>query len=178
MLKNLKYAEKMMDQRVKKILIYSNGVSKILDIINKKCNYSVYATYSYNNHENEIQEDEFSKYYDYFDCVICAEVFEHFTDPFFNFQNVIKFLRPGGWLVGTTGSVEQYAKLFKNDPTYYLTKNPISGHSSFYTESSIEILSNKLGVINRTTIADVNGHDQRKWRIAFGLYTKKSNNLL
>jgi hypothetical protein len=168
-LKNsLKYGETIMKRKAHKILIHGNGMSQSLDILNNDELYAgnVYATYSCTGHPHEIiRLDEIKN--GEFDIVISAEVFEHFCHPIYEFDLMKKFICPGGCIVGTTGSKEKYAELIPDIPYSYLASKARNGHQALYSKESIQIISEKLGLLNYTQFASDEGHDARKWRIAF-----------
>jgi len=170
LLRSLQIAEENLRKKPQRVLIYGNGMSKIISLLNSGGNsFQVFATFSYTGHPNEITQREFPKYYQTFDCIIAAEVFEHFVNPINDFANMLKFLKPKGWIVGTTGSLEQYSKIHLENPLHYLFGNPSNGHVAFYSRESIGVLATKLGLIDNTDLASQFGHDSRKWRIILGL---------
>lgn len=167
-LDSILYVEYLAKVKMNRILIIGNGLSKALTkLISSPYNYEVYAFDSFLNHPQEIKSEDQNLYYNSFDCIVSAEVYEHFLDPLNDFNNLKSFVRAGGWIVGTTGSVEQYSKLFPERPYYYITDNPKSGHSSFYSYKSITSIARQLNYIDYSRLASEEGHDSRKWRITF-----------
>lgn len=168
LINSLEYGELLIGRIPNKILIHGNGLSKALENLNslEKYNGRVYATFSYTGHKNEINDMNFVNRNEY-DLIIAAEVFEHFSDPVKEFGLLQTFLTVGGCMVGTTGSVEKFKEQYPEDPYRYLIAQPRNGHLCFYSKSAIEIISEKLNLLNCSQFTSVADFDLKKWRIAY-----------
>jgi len=87
--------------------------------------------------------------------VVSTEVAEHFSNPLAEFKQIKNILRKGGWTTHSTTCkdrvVKNYIGNFGKTLEYMIgdvMKN--AGHVSFYTKKSIDILANKLDMINKS----------------------------
>jgi SAM-dependent methyltransferase len=77
-----------------------------------------------------------------FDMVTMTEVFEHLTRPVDELRNVVAAMRPGGFLIGTTGWVDRMDTDF---PLWWY--KGAQTHISFLSTKSFAIIAKKLGCL-------------------------------
>ncbi|MBW8190070.1 class I SAM-dependent methyltransferase [Neiella marina] len=72
-----------------------------------------------------------------YDFVTCTEAIEHFHNPQYEWQQLLRLIRPGGWLAIMTklvGTPEQFANWhYKQDPT----------HVSFFSQATFKFLASR-----------------------------------
>lgn len=79
---------------------------------------------------------------DHFDIITMTEVFEHFTDPVKEIAALLKALKPGGIIYGTTGMADRVQGSLKD--WWYLK---CYTHTLFLTRRGFATLCRKLGVL-------------------------------
>lgn len=77
-----------------------------------------------------------------FDVITMTEVFEHFTDPFKEIESIVKCLKSGGILYGTTGMADRVQGSY-GDWKYLKALT----HTMFLTRKAFAIMCAKLGVL-------------------------------
>jgi SAM-dependent methyltransferase len=77
-----------------------------------------------------------------FDMVAMTEVFEHLTRPIDELRNVVAAMRPGGFLIGTTGWVDRMGTDF---PTWWY--KGAQTHVSFLSTRSFALIAQALGCL-------------------------------
>lgn len=77
-----------------------------------------------------------------FDMVAMTEVFEHLTRPIDELRNVVAAMRPGGFLIGTTGWVDRMGTDF---PAWWY--KGAQTHVSFLSSRSFALIAKALGCL-------------------------------
>lgn len=129
--------EKFIDYAIKpyavsKILDYGSGPGPVLAELLERHGYEA-DIYDPFFAARDLQDSSY-------DLICSTEVFEHFNNPLETIINVIKLLKPGGYLAVMTmmsPAVESFSGWwYKNDPT----------HVSFYTAKTFEYIAEKLAL--------------------------------
>lgn len=85
-----------------------------------------------------------------FDCLVCNDVLEHLVDPWAILKTLIRFVRPGGYIVISLPNV-RFSEVVKNLVIRKQWEYEEQGvldrtHLRFFTESSIRALFNSNGL--------------------------------
>jgi 2-polyprenyl-3-methyl-5-hydroxy-6-metoxy-1,4-benzoquinol methylase len=85
----------------------------------------------------------------YFDCIVCNDILEHFTDPFFVLTELKRYLSPGGYIVSSLPNFRYVGNLWeivvKKDFQYKSSGILDSTHYRFFTQKSIHRMFSELG---------------------------------
>jgi 2-polyprenyl-3-methyl-5-hydroxy-6-metoxy-1,4-benzoquinol methylase len=84
-----------------------------------------------------------------FDAIVCADVLEHLTDPWFVVRRLVRHLSPGGWLVGSIPNVQNYRVirgLLRGRWEYRARGILDHGHMRFFTWQGIHDLYTQAGL--------------------------------
>ena len=85
-----------------------------------------------------------------FDCLVCNDVLEHLVDPWTILKTLVRFVRPGGYIVISLPNV-RFSEVVKNLVIRKQWEYEEQGvldrtHLRFFTESSIRALFNSSGL--------------------------------
>ena len=79
--------------------------------------------------------------YNYLDAIICADVLEHLDDPFKTLERLLKYLKPGGFLIVSIPNISHYSiirDLLRNKWEYREEGLLDKTHKYFFTDKNFE----------------------------------------